>query len=410
MNDRDKSEIPVIQPRDPAEAAALFSGYSSRKKEGEKISVRLLDSPFETGEDSGCGDFTAAVSSAGMDRIEEVSARDLLAVCGGGVRLRDLRTEVEREDLFFPFDPGIASSDATLAQLIMGGAVWRYEGRYGRLREYILSMRLVTGTGNVINTGTRSVKNVAGYEIAGLATGGGSRCGLLCSVSLRLLPAPERVSVAVIPGECGRLIEEAPHHIKPETASVEIFYGCSARTLLGGDASRMGVPDGRGGGLILLESHGEGGGESDLLLEMRRTLADRLAAEAPLDYIAMDLQGAVPRGLPPCDGWYSLRPNRQVILGEREAGAGGTNDENDTIESLAREKIHPGGRIAAGTIGRMAGRPLVRRSRHRGAVPGQDLAPSPRAGEAGGPRDMDGISRRLDDLFDPEHIFARDQG
>ncbi|HSG29202.1 MAG TPA: hypothetical protein VLA34_12035, partial [Candidatus Krumholzibacterium sp.] len=61
----------------------------------------------------------------------------------------------------------------------------------------------------------------------------------------------------------------------------------------------------------------------------------------------------------------------------------------------------------AGTIGRIDGRPLVRRSRHRGAVPGQDLAPSPRAGEPG---DMEGITRRLDDLFDPEHIFARDQG
>jgi FAD/FMN-containing dehydrogenase len=59
---------------------------------------------------------------------------------------------------------------------------------YGGLREYILSVELVTGAGEIVHFGSRSVKDVAGYEVIGMLLGGGGRYGMITEVTLRLIP------------------------------------------------------------------------------------------------------------------------------------------------------------------------------------------------------------------------------
>ena len=56
------------------------------------------------------------------------------------------------------------------------------------LREYILSVELVTGAGERVRFGSRSVKDVAGYEVIGLLLGSGGRYGMITEATLRLIP------------------------------------------------------------------------------------------------------------------------------------------------------------------------------------------------------------------------------
>ncbi|MCU0639075.1 MAG: FAD-binding oxidoreductase, partial [Candidatus Krumholzibacteria bacterium] len=134
--------------------------------------------------EAGRDPFVVEVSCRAMDRIEEISDSDMLAVAGGGVTLGRLQRAAGEKGLFFPFEPESPQGDPTMEELVQDGTISRYEGRYGRLRESILSIEGVTGAGETFHTGSRSVKDVTGYELAGLLTGSGGRLAVITSVTL----------------------------------------------------------------------------------------------------------------------------------------------------------------------------------------------------------------------------------
>ncbi len=64
----------------------------------------------------------------------------------------------------------------------------------------VAGLTLLTHGGELINAGGRTLKDVVGYDLAGLALGGGSRLGLVLSVTLRLDPAGSTVPAQPGPG------------------------------------------------------------------------------------------------------------------------------------------------------------------------------------------------------------------
>lgn len=168
------------------EAAALFRHLSGGGPESVRGSVIIDSGAFYS---DGTGEEGAIVSAAGMSSIEEVSAEDMLAVAGAGALVSDLKKAAEDRGLFFPAGD-ICSHGITLGQLIDEGCVSDLRRLYGGLREYIMSMELVTAGGEVITSGSRSVKDVAGYDLIGFCFGSLGRCGLISRVVTRLLPSP----------------------------------------------------------------------------------------------------------------------------------------------------------------------------------------------------------------------------
>jgi FAD/FMN-containing dehydrogenase len=198
--------ILTFAPRNAEEAAGIFRAVSAAAEAGRKIRAGILESPFrpaagvdlpaahssidEIVRSADAEETLVLLSHAAMDRIHEVSAKDFLAVVGGGVRFGELVDAVGKAGLYFPHEHGAATRDATVAGIIMAGATFRTEGRYGRLREYLLSLELATPSGEVIRTGSRSVKDVTGYDLTGFLIGQGGVCGMIAKVTIRLLPAP----------------------------------------------------------------------------------------------------------------------------------------------------------------------------------------------------------------------------
>ncbi len=235
----------IYVPETPEDASRFFRGISELKAAGSDVSVSFAgqdDSGLEkyfgaggaeellkmaTGY-SGREMFRATVSYERFSDLREVSKPDLLSVAGGGTTLGELKMAAGDQGMFLPFDQDIFDEDTTVAELVNGGAVSRWEGRYGALRESILSVGIVTPSGDMIHSGSRSVKDVAGYEVTGFVLGSGGRCGMIHSVTFRLLPRPGDVRYITCTGD-DAVLEAVADRIfrKAAPASIEIYHGAA---------------------------------------------------------------------------------------------------------------------------------------------------------------------------------------
>jgi len=124
-----------------------------------------------------------------MNRILEIDELNLLAVVEPNVVTGDLQRAVEGVGLFYPPDP------ASLATSSIGGNVAECAGgprafKYGTTKRYVLALEAVLPTGEIVQTGSKAVKNVVGYDLTQLLVGSEGTLAIITRVTLRLIPKP----------------------------------------------------------------------------------------------------------------------------------------------------------------------------------------------------------------------------
>jgi glycolate oxidase len=167
------------------------------------------------------------VSPPQFERILEISGSDMLAVVDGGVKVSEFVEAIRKEGLYFPAGT-LLFDNITMAQMIDDGFVSDLESGFGRLREYILSLEIVTSAGEVISSGSRSVKDVTGYNITGFVYGAMGRCGLVTKVVTKLIPIYEHKRMAAYGGNAN-VLERLSSRINFGVGSVcqTIYYAGS---------------------------------------------------------------------------------------------------------------------------------------------------------------------------------------
>ncbi len=124
-----------------------------------------------------------------MDRILSIDTENLTAEVEPGVVTGELQRQVEKLGLFYPPDP--ASKEFST----LGGNVAECAGgprcvKYGVTKDYILGLEVVTPTGDIIQTGGMTLKNVVGYDLTRLFVGSEGTLGIATRIILKLLPKP----------------------------------------------------------------------------------------------------------------------------------------------------------------------------------------------------------------------------
>ncbi|MFE9911311.1 FAD-binding oxidoreductase [Streptomyces clavifer] len=124
-----------------------------------------------------------------MDRILEISTVDRIAVVEPGVINATLSRAVNEHGLSYPPDP---SSWETCT---IGGNIGTASGglccvKYGVTAEYVLGLEVVLADGRLLNTGRRTAKGVAGYDLTRLIVGSEGSLGIVVKAVLALRPRP----------------------------------------------------------------------------------------------------------------------------------------------------------------------------------------------------------------------------
>ena len=163
-----------------------------------KYSLKVVPSGGRTGL---CGGAVAnnselVVSMDKMNIIKEINLDDRSITAEAGVTTQQIQVAAAENHLFYPVD--FASSGSSQ----IGGNIATNAGginviRYGMTRNWILGLRVVTGSGDILNLNKSLVKNNTGYDFRHLFIGSEGTLGIICEATLQLTEPPKPSTVCV---------------------------------------------------------------------------------------------------------------------------------------------------------------------------------------------------------------------
>lgn len=192
-----------------------------------------------------------------MDKILQIDPVEATAVVQPGVINAAVNQAAGEHGLFYAPDPAstaICSIGGNIAT--NAGGMWC--AKYGVTRESVLSLLVVLPDGQLLRTGRRTIKGVAGYDMNALMIGSEGTLGIVVEALLRLRPKPKHTStlVAYFPDESAAA--KAASAVIAERLTPSVLELMCGKTLKAVDAALGTDHQSRGGALLLAQTDGYG--------------------------------------------------------------------------------------------------------------------------------------------------------
>ncbi len=134
------------------------------------------------------------ISLEKMNKVLSVNAEDFDCRVQACVTKEQLNEHLREDGVFFPIDPGANAAIGGMASTSASGTM---AVKYGTMKTVITGLTVVLPNGDIINTGSRTKKTSAGYNLTNLFIGSEGTLGIITEVHLRLSPIPESIMSAV---------------------------------------------------------------------------------------------------------------------------------------------------------------------------------------------------------------------
>lgn len=240
----------VVAPGSAQEVAAVLEFAN---QEGLKLVPRGSGTGLSGG--SVALEQAVVLSMLRLNRILEIDRANMTASVEPGVITAQLHAAVEAQGLFYPPDPG------SMKICTVGGNVAENAGglrglKYGVTRDYVMGLEVVLPEGQLMWTGSKCPKDVAGYDLKQLLVGSEGTLGIFTRILVKLLPKPKakRTLLAVFPSmESAAATVAAIISAPIIPATLEFLDQITLRCVE--DFVHMGLPT-DAGAILLMESDG----------------------------------------------------------------------------------------------------------------------------------------------------------
>ena len=138
------------------------------------------------------GEFTAGtpLSVTELSGITSYEPTELVVTARAGTLLRELEAALAERGQCLPFEPPRFAAGGTLGGMVAAGLSGPARASAGSVRDHVLGATLLNGNGEILTFGGQVAKNVAGYDVSRLIAGSLGVLGVICEVSLKVLPKP----------------------------------------------------------------------------------------------------------------------------------------------------------------------------------------------------------------------------
>ena len=174
----------AVKPATPEEASAVVR-YAAAEKlavipSGCRSKLQMGPTPSR---------YEIALDMVGIREIVHYDPADLTISVGAGMPLAALNATLFQHKQFLPLLVPYYSS-ATIGGAIASGLDSPLRQHYGTARDFLLGAEFIDGTGALVKSGGRVVKNVTGYDLHKMFVGSMGNLAVITRLNFRTFPAP----------------------------------------------------------------------------------------------------------------------------------------------------------------------------------------------------------------------------
>jgi len=135
--------------------------------------------------------------------ISSYEPSELVVTVRAGTLLDELEATLAEKGQCLAFEPPRFVARGTVGGMVAAGLAGPSRATAGGVRDHVLGATIANGKGEVLSFGGQVMKNVAGYDVSRALAGSMGTLGVICEVSLKVLPiAP---ATATIRFECDQV-------------------------------------------------------------------------------------------------------------------------------------------------------------------------------------------------------------
>jgi glycolate oxidase FAD binding subunit len=128
--------------------------------------------------------------------ISSYEPSELVVTVRAGTPLAELEAALAGQGQCLPFEPPRFEPGGTVGGMVAAGLAGPARAGVGGVRDYVLGATLLNGRGELLSFGGQVMKNVAGYDVSRMLAGSMGLLGVICEVSLKVLPhAPATATI-----------------------------------------------------------------------------------------------------------------------------------------------------------------------------------------------------------------------
>ena len=177
----------VVEVRTPEEVSKAVPAHDRIIVRGGGTKPALLQGPADAPP-------TTLFDLSGMRGVLAYDPSEFTFTALAATPVAEVATMLAERGQYLPFDPPFAAAGATLGGTIAAGVSGAGRFRYGGVRDFLIGIQFVDGTGTLTRGGGNVVKNAAGFDFPKLMVGSLGRLGILTETTFKVFPAPQAMA------------------------------------------------------------------------------------------------------------------------------------------------------------------------------------------------------------------------